>query len=216
MSSRDVMLGRVRAAIGGAQPETIPRSYRRAGPRSAAESVDLFCERVGEYRAEVVRAAAEDVARCVGDVLARRRVRTIVVPPGLAPARRPGGVTVVEDAGLTARELDSVDGVVTGCTLGIAETGSIVLTSDAQEGRRALTLVPDLHVCVIDEGQIVELVPEAIEALASLDGAAQRPVTFVSGPSATSDIELSRVEGVHGPRDLVVVVVTPLSPPSAP
>jgi L-lactate dehydrogenase complex protein LldG len=213
MSSRDAMLGRVRAAIAGAQPETIARSYRRAGRRSAAETADLFCERVGEYRAEVVRVAADDVTRAVTDALARRSVRTIVVPPGRAPARRPQGVTVVEDTGLAPRELDGVDGVVTGCTVGIAETGTIVLTCDAQEGRRALTLVPDLHVCVIDEAQIVELVPEATS---SLEAAARRPVTFVSGPSATSDIELSRVEGVHGPRDLVVVVVRRPSPPSAP
>jgi L-lactate dehydrogenase complex protein LldG len=216
MSSREAILGRVRAAIAGAQPETVPRSYRRVGRRSAAETADLFCERVGEYRAEVVRVPAGDVARTVGEALARRGAQRIVVPPGLAAESRPEGVSVVEDTGLTPRELDGVDGVVTGCTLGIAETGTIVLTSDSQEGRRALTLVPDLHVCVIDESQIVELVPEAIEALASRDGAARRPVTFVSGPSATSDIELSRVEGVHGPRDLVVVVVRRPSPPSAP
>jgi L-lactate dehydrogenase complex protein LldG len=164
----------------------------------------------------MVRATTDAVTRAVTDAVARRNVSTIVVPPGLTTERRPEGVTVVEDTGLTARELDGVDGVVTGCTLGIAETGTIVLTSSVQEGRRALTLVPDLHVCVVDEIQIVELVPEAIELLASLHGAAVRPVTFVSGPSATSDIELSRVEGVHGPRDLVVVVVRPPSPPSAP
>jgi L-lactate dehydrogenase complex protein LldG len=216
MSSREAMLGRVRAAIEGAEAEAVPRAYRREGGSSSLERVELFCERVGEYRAEVVRVASADVARAVTDALGRRGARTIAVPPGLAQDRRPEGVAVLEDTGLTPRELDALDGVVTGCTVAIAETGTILLTSDVQEGRRALTLVPDLHVCVIEESQIVELVPEAMDALAALDGAAGRPVTFVSGPSATSDIELSRVEGVHGPRDLVVVVVRPPSPPSAP
>jgi L-lactate dehydrogenase complex protein LldG len=110
----------------------------------------------------------------------------------------------IEDTGLTAAELDQVDGALTGCTAAVAETGTIILTAQRHEGRRALTLVPDLHICVVRESQIVELLPEALEALR---GSEQRPITFVSGPSATSDIELSRVEGVHGPRTLVVLVV---------
>jgi L-lactate dehydrogenase complex protein LldG len=127
------------------------------------------------------------------------------VPAALPDAWRPAELELVEDAELTPRELDALDGVVTGCTLAIAETGTIVLTAAPHEGRRVLTLVPDLHVCIVEERQIVELVPEAFAALAD---AAGRPITFVSGPSATSDIELSRVEGVHGPRDLVVLVVS--------
>jgi L-lactate dehydrogenase complex protein LldG len=125
------------------------------------------------------------------------------VPGGVPAGWLPGGIERVRDDELTARELDAVDGVVTGCTLAIAETGTIVLTSGEAEGRRALTLVPDLHVCVVRTRDIVELVPEALERLAGV----RRPVTFVSGPSATSDIELDRVEGVHGPRRLVIVVV---------
>jgi L-lactate dehydrogenase complex protein LldG len=116
------------------------------------------------------------------------------------------------DEGLTPQELDRLDGVLTGCTTAIAETGTIVLSGDPTEGRRALTLVPDLHVCVVFESQIVGSVPEAI---ASLDGRVEtrrRPITFISGPSATSDIELSRVEGVHGPRVLVVLVVSGATP----
>ena len=106
-----------------------------------------------------------------------------------------------------ADELDRFDGALTGCTVAIAETGTIILTAQADEGRRALTLVPDLHICVVRESQIHELVPEALDVIREL-GLEQRPITFISGPSATSDIELSRVEGVHGPRDLVVLVVS--------
>jgi L-lactate dehydrogenase complex protein LldG len=177
--------------------------------------VDLFCERVGEYRAEVNRVEAGKVGAAVTVALGRRGARRVVVPSRLPPDWRPAELELVADANLSARDLDAVDGVITGCTVGIAETGTIVLTGTEHEGRRALTLVPDLHVCVIDERQIVELIPEAMDVLWRIAGAARRPVTFVSGPSATSDIELSRVEGVHGPRDLVVLVVSsPL--PSAP
>src|SRR5207302_5030261 len=98
------------------------------------------------------------------------------------------------------RELDGLDGVVTGCTLAIAETGTLVLAAGAAEGRRALTLVPDLHICVVGRDRVVELVPEAFDRLGELVRRERRPLTFVSGPSATSDLELSRVEGGHGPR----------------
>jgi L-lactate dehydrogenase complex protein LldG len=126
----------------------------------------------------------------------------IGVPPGLPESWRPA--SAVEDHGLNAHELDSLDGVLTGCTVAIAETGTLVLAGGVIEGRRALTLVPDLHICVVRTEQVVETVPEAF---ASLRGLERRPLTFVSGPSATSDIELQRVEGVHGPRTLVVVIV---------
>ena len=206
MSAREELLARVRAAIRDAEPPPVARAYRSAGALDPEARVARFCERVGEYRARVARLdGGVDVA--IGEALARHGARTVVVPPGLPPHWRPGGVEVVEDDGLTAHGLDGVDGVVTGCTVGIAETGTIVLSGAPHEGRRALTLVPDLHVCVVEERQVVELVPEAIAVLAPLVRAERRPLTFVSGPSATSDIELSRVEGVHGPRDLVVLVV---------
>jgi L-lactate dehydrogenase complex protein LldG len=206
VSAREELLAGVRAAIRHAEPPPVPRAYRVAGALDAGARVAQFCERVGEYRAQVVRVdGGPGVA--VGAALAERGARRVAVPPALPPHWRPGGVELVEDGGLTAHELDELDGVVTGCTVAIAETGTIVLSGAAHEGRRALTLVPDLHVCIVEERQVVELVPEAIAVLAPLVRAERRPLTVVSGPSATSDIELSRVEGVHGPRDLVVLVV---------
>jgi L-lactate dehydrogenase complex protein LldG len=180
----------------------IPRDYRRDGALGHEERVALFCERVGEYRADVRRVAEPDVAAAVASASSGRR---LVVPGGVPASWRPAGLELVEDRGLTPRELDEIDGSLTGCTVAIAETGTIVLTAASHEGRRALTLVPDLHICVVRERQIVELVSEALERLTG-ESLHRRPLTLISGPSATSDIELSRVEGVHGPRDLVVLV----------
>lgn len=181
----------------------VPRAYRRVGAASADEVVELFCARAGEYRADVRR--IDDVAQAVAEACAGLGVRRLGVPAGLAATWRPSGLELVEDTGLTPRELDALDAVLTGATVAIAETGTIVLAGGPAEGRRALTLVPDVHVCVVERGQIVELVPEAFDRLRDL-GVETRPLTFVSGPSATSDIELRRVEGVHGPRTLVVLV----------
>jgi len=206
-AARDAILERIGAAIGDAPPPAAAsRSYRRTGERTPAERVALFCERAGEYRADVRRLRERGVAAAVGDVCRELAARRLAVPAGLPPEWRPDGVELVEDAGMTPRELDAVDGVLTGSTLAIAETGTIALTGGPAEGRRALTLVPDLHVCVVEESRIVELVPEGVALLAELVALERRPVTLVSGPSATSDIELSRVEGVHGPRTLVVLV----------
>jgi L-lactate utilization protein LutC len=143
----------------------------------------------------------------VTSLLNERGAVHVGVPVGLPAEWRPRA-GAIDDESLGIDELDALDGVVTGCTVAIAETGTIVLAGGPGEGRRALTLVPDLHVCVVRDTQIVAVLPEAIEALDHLVKAEHRPLTFVSGPSATSDIELSRVEGVHGPRDLVVVVVS--------
>ena len=196
--ARAEILARIRAVDRGAAGPVL-RAYRRNGTLDDAERVDRFCERVADYRADVRR--VDDVARAVDDVCGELSARRLVIPAGLPAAWRPSGLELVEDAGLTPIELDALDGVVTGATVAIAETGTIVLSSGPHEGRRAITLVPDLHVCVVEESQIVELVPEALERVP-----VRRPLTLVSGPSATSDIELSRVEGVHGPRTLVVLV----------
>jgi L-lactate dehydrogenase complex protein LldG len=146
------------------------------------------------------------VATRISTVCGAREARRLVVPPGIPAAWRAAGVEFIDDDGLAALELDGLDGTVTGCTAAIAETGTIVLTAGPLEGRRALTLVPDLHICVVREPQIVQVLPQALAKIAA-DRLERRPITFISGPSATSDIELSRVEGVHGPRALVVLVV---------
>jgi L-lactate dehydrogenase complex protein LldG len=202
-TARDEILARVRYATPGRVPP-IPRTYRREG--NGAELVERFCDRVADYRADVRRATSESVSNEIASAVSSRGANRIAVPPGLPAAWRPP-TTIIEDQGLSAAELDTLDGVVTGCEIAIAETGTIVLAGGSTDGRRALTLVPDLHVCIVQQEQIVDIVPEAISRLADLVRSERRPLTFVSGPSATSDIELSRVEGVHGPRDLVVIVL---------
>jgi L-lactate dehydrogenase complex protein LldG len=182
----------------------VPSGYRRRGELTADARVARFCERVGDYRATVERVT--EVAPAVEAACAAHAVRTLLVPDGVPGAWRPSSVALVADCDLSPRELDAVDATLTGCTVAVAESGTIVLTADAHEGRRAVTLVPDIHLCVVRAEQVVELLPEAFERLAAL-GRERRPITFVSGPSATSDIELRRVEGVHGPRTLVVFVV---------
>jgi L-lactate dehydrogenase complex protein LldG len=193
-AAREEILARVRRAIAGAAPSEVARVYRRRGTRTADERIALLEERLADYRAEVRRVTEREIA---GAATGR-----IGVPRRLPEAWRPAGAVV--DDGLSARELDELDGVLTGCTVAIAETGTLVLTGGETEGRRALTLVPDLHVCVVRADQVVETVPEAFDRLRGVE---RRPLTFVSGPSATSDIELKRVEGVHGPRRLVVLIV---------
>ena len=202
--ARAEILDRVRAALGpGAAVPEVPRGYRLAG--AVSPDVERFCERVGDYRATVRRVGTRELAAAVSAACAEHGVRRLVTPPG-GPAELEGLELVADDPPLSARDLDGFDGVLTGCALAIAETGTIVLDGGARSGRRAITLVPDYHACVVEAADIVATVPDAIAALA--DAAAEgRPITFVSGPSATSDIELDRVEGVHGPRTLDVFVV---------
>ena len=201
MTARDDVLARVRAAL-----QDVPRDEDAFAadyhPPTAppGDPVRLFVDRVSDYRA-TVREAGE-VAVAVERVCAEHDAWRLGIPPGLPPAWRPDGVELVADDGLGARELDALDGALTGCALAIAETGTIILDGGQRSGRRALTLVPDLHLCVVERAQVVATVPDAIRAL---DGA-RGPFTFVSGPSATSDIELDRVEGVHGPRRLEVLL----------
>jgi L-lactate dehydrogenase complex protein LldG len=197
MSARDEILASVREALVdrvGAEAETpVPRGYRSLPAPEGL--VDLFVDRVEDYRAVVTRCAAGEVEDRIRDALGG--AGRVVVAPGLR-YDVPGGVA---DEGQTALELDDVDAVVTEASVGIATTGTIVLEHGTGQGRRALSLVPDLHVCVVRESQIVPGVPDAVAALDP-----HRPQTWISGPSATSDIELSRVEGVHGPRNLHVIV----------
>jgi len=203
-AARDAILARVRSALGpGVAVPEIPRGYR--GPRVDDSAVDRFCERVAEYRATVTRVAPADLADTVARLCRERGARRIAVPPG-GPERIDAVEVVVDDPPLSPQALDGLDGVLTGCALAIAETGTIVLDGGERSGRRALTLVPDWHVCIVEAGSIVAGVPDAVAELAEA-AAEGRPITLVSGPSATSDIELDRVEGVHGPRTLDVLVL---------
>jgi L-lactate dehydrogenase complex protein LldG len=208
MSSREQMLARIRAATADITGEAeVPRRYQPAGSSPAAGDevlVRRFAERASDYRATVRRCAADEAAQVIADAVAARGAERIGVPRGF-PAEWSAllvGV-VTDDPPLEVAALDALDGVVTVCAVAIAETGTIVLDTGPGQGRRALSLVPDYHLAVVRAGQIVAAVPDAV---AVLDPAC--PLTWISGPSATSDIELSRVEGVHGPRTLDIVVVS--------
>ncbi|HEY8471579.1 MAG TPA: LUD domain-containing protein [Natronosporangium sp.] len=204
MSARDEILARVRSALAGAPaPPPVSRDYRRTGTADRAELVARFADRVADYRADVHRVPAAELAEAVARTLTR--TATLVVPADLPPAWLAGyrGPVRREEAPIPVTELDAPGvSVLTGCAVAIAETGTIVLDAGPAQGRRALTLVPDHHVCVVRADQIAATVPEALARLAD----PTRPLTFISGPSATSDIELDRVEGVHGPRTLDVII----------
>ncbi|HEV7655409.1 MAG TPA: LUD domain-containing protein [Mycobacteriales bacterium] len=198
-SARDEVLGRIRRALADRPaPAEVRRDYRRTGELDRTALLDLLVDRLVDYKASVRRCAEPELAGTLVDALTERGAARVVVPPGL-PWDLPGAV---RDDDLTAAELDDLDGVVTACAVAVAETGTIVLDSSPDQGRRMITLVPDYHLCVVRADQVVQIVPEAV---ARLDP--DRPLTWISGPSATSDIELNRVEGVHGPRTLEVVLV---------
>jgi L-lactate dehydrogenase complex protein LldG len=205
VSARDEMLRRVRAAeVPPAGP--VPRAYRIEGafPRGTVEVCDLLVDRLGDYRATVVRCTADEVPAQVAAQL--EGLASVVVPDGVPPSWLGRVVAQVrrDEPLLSRRELDAIPAVLTTCRIAIAETGTFVLVGGAGQGRRALSLLPDRHVAVVLADQVVHTVPEAVSELRD---AAQRPLTWISGPSATSDIELVRVEGVHGPRDLRVIIV---------
>ena len=213
MSSRERVLGRVRRALADVGPDDTPyeqavlRDYlREHGARSVEETVDLLAENLADYRAIVHRTDPEELPNLIMRLLAERGPRYVLVPPGLPPEwMSAADPTRLHDRAVsTPHELDRVESVVTGCAVAIAETGTIVLDGSPDQGRRRITLVPDHHICVVRvPEQVVSSVPQALERL---DPA--RPLTWISGPSATSDIELDRVEGVHGPRTLEVVLVS--------
>ncbi|HEY1993171.1 MAG TPA: LUD domain-containing protein [Edaphobacter sp.] len=211
-SARSEVLRRIRAAKGGVARDEIVRAgwgaierrYRREATRPREVVLELLEDRLLDYDARVVRAGPAEVAAAAGRMLGDRKFRRMVVPRGVAAEWLPGGVEFVVDEGLAAAELDAVDGVMTGATLAIAETGTVVLQNVAGQGRRAVTLVPDYHLCVVRVEDVVETVPEAIARLQATAGLA---TTFVSGPSATADIEMTRIKGVHGPRFLDVILV---------
>ena len=217
VNARDEILTRVRDALDDVpdaeRPDdvTVPRAYLEREP---GDILERFVERVAEYGSIVRLVTEAETSSAVADLARHFGVDTVVVPPELPAGWAPTTVETITDAALSPRELDRIGAALTGCALGIAETGTVVLDAGPAQGRRALTLVPDVHLCVIDDGQIVDGVPAALRRLAPALRAG-RPLTFVSGPSATSDIELSRVEGVHGPRRFGLVVVHTARNPAA-
>lgn len=203
--ARTEMLRRIRSALGDRRaPVAVPREYDRT--RDLGDVLTLLEKQVADYRAVVRRVREADLPAEIDQSLRARHVRVMVAPADLPSWWRVGGEIVWSiDAPMSPlpnRALDRADGVLTGCAVAIAQTGTIVLDAGQSQGRRALTLLPDYHLCVVHADQVVATVPEA---LARLDPT--RPLTFISGPSATSDIELDRVEGVHGPRNLEVLIV---------
>lgn len=212
--ARDEILGRIRAALADvpaserARDVSVARDYRRGDERPHDELVALFAQRVGDYRARVQRvSAAAGLPDAIADVCSAQGLRTLAVPTGLPHAWAPAGVKLVRGERLSAAELDRVDGTITGCAAAIAETGTIVLDGGRLSGPRALTLVPDHHICVVHAQQIHGQIAEALAAVETAVTEQHAPITLVSGPSASSDIELERVEGVHGPRNLTVLIV---------
>ena len=203
-AAREEVLARIRAALTDVVPTEGRRGDERGGSLAPAAVLELFVERLEEAGASVLRPA--DAGAGVVEALTRHGARRIVVAPDLVSSLRPTAVEIVVDHGLSPAELDALDGAVTTCAAACADTGTIAFDGGTGQGRRAITLVPDLHVCVVRAEQVVETVPELF---AQLEASARegRPIVLVSGPSATSDIGFERVEGVHGPRRLVVVLV---------
>jgi L-lactate dehydrogenase complex protein LldG len=207
MSARDDILTAIRAGRDAVGPVPFEPSYARHAQLNRPDLLARFVSRLADYHVTVLRVLSQrSIAGMLSRQIAARRLTSLVVPSDLPAAWLPLGVPVHTEAGLSYQDLNNAAGAVTGCLLGIAETGTIVLDTGPTQGSRALTLLPDYHCCVVFENQVVGSVPEAIEAIrpSVLAGA---PITFFSGPSATADIELDRVEGVHGPRTLDVILV---------
>ena len=213
MNAREEVLARIAAAHRIAPPPTLPyedisRDYRTTSDSETAQLTALLIDRLVDYRALVRESSADDLAATIDAALTERGARRVVAPAGLDPswtanlAAEVFADGAVGDDQLSVSQLDVADGVITGCAVAIAETGTLILDGSAGQGRRILTLIPDYHLCVVFPDQIIADVPQALARLEAI-----RPLTMISGPSATSDIELNRVEGVHGPRTLEVIIV---------
>ncbi len=213
MNSRNYTLNRIKTSLhahngsrtvqAAEEWRQLPRSYQRIGTLSEAERIQLFEERIRHYHGTPFYGSGDTQAD-IADILGSRGKRILIVPPAFPVEWRPAGFMFIPDENLSKDQLDLNDGVVTLCTLAIALTGTVVLQSSREQGRRAATLIPDYHLCVLQHEDIVELVPEAIRKLQPVK---DRPLTFFSGPSATVDIEMTRVRGVHGPRTLDVLII---------
>ena len=204
-NAKTEILSRIRGALGETRSEVeVSRAYLHTSDLSQTELLKAFSERVTEYRATVYRTSEAKLSEKVAEVCRLHKAKTLVIPPDLPETWLPNEVQFIRDGELTNAELSAADGVLSGCALAVAQTGTLVLDGGMYQGRRALTLLPDLHLCVVFARQVVGTIPEAVTALQKV---AIRPLTLISGPSATSDIELNRVEGVHGPRTLNVLLV---------
>ncbi|MEX0995205.1 MAG: lactate utilization protein C [Balneolaceae bacterium] len=214
-SSKEIILERIRKALKDVPdgepegPDLSERNYRQTGSLGPEERLRQFAERVGEYKAEVRIIRENELSGAIAEACRNHKVKRLVVPDGLPDEWLPEAVEVLQDGKtpLTHEELDESDGVITGCALAVAQTGTIILDGGQAQGRRILTLLPDYHLCIVRSEQIVGIIPEAFAHLEEKIKKSGPPVTTISGPSATSDIELSRVEGVHGPRRLEVLIV---------
>ena len=213
MNAREEVLARIAAAHRIAPPselgyEDISREYRTTSDSETAQLTELLIDRLVDYRALVRESSVDDLAATIDAALGERGTLRVVAPAGLDPSWTANVAAELLTDGafgedqLSVSQLDAADGVITGCAVAIAETGTLVLDGSPDQGRRVLTLIPDYHLCVVFPDQIVGDVPQALARLE-----ATRPLTMISGPSATSDIELNRVEGVHGPRTLEVIIV---------
>jgi len=212
--ARDAIFSSIRTALRApatvdtaavaAEYAALPRLYKREGTMNGEVLLDLFTHRLVEYDAGVCRTSAENISKEVARILGERGPKRIAIPDGLPPEWLPAGFDFQNASRFNEHQLDQLEGVLTGCTVACAETGSIVLQNAATQGPRSLTLVPDYHLCVVLAEQVVETVPECF---ARLDATAALPTTFFSGPSATADIEMTRIKGVHGPRFLDVLLV---------
>jgi L-lactate dehydrogenase complex protein LldG len=211
-SHRAAILNSIRRSLGAAETAAaiaaeyaaIPRTYNRSGAGDAHAMLELFEDRLREYDAGVYRADVSSISRVVAEILTARKKRGMAIPAGLSPKWLPQDFAFEDAAGMDAHELDKTEGVLTGCAVAMAETGTIVLQNAAGQGARILSLVPDYHLCVVLAKQVVATVPEAFDRLQETS---TLPTTFISGPSATADIEMTRIKGVHGPRFLDVLLV---------
>lgn len=207
-SAKEEILYRIRRANSQVSPSTreseyaqIERQYRDEPAASRDDILECFIDRLHDYGSGVHRCSESSISTTIASVLAEKSITRMLVSAGVPPAWRPEDVHFIEDATLSYADLDAQPGVLTGCAVAIALTGSIILSHNDE--RRALTLIPDYHLCVVFEDQVTETVPEAIRKLTSFGTA---PITTIAGPSATADIEMTRIKGVHGPRFLDVIL----------
>jgi L-lactate dehydrogenase complex protein LldG len=206
-NAREQVLASIRAAIPVSPNGTPPPPVDLPPPPLAGDRLlELFVERAAGTGAVVTTCAPDGIAETLRDVCARHGALRLAAPAGLPERWRPDELELIADEPLGAAALDELDGVITGAAVGIAESGTVGLDGSPDQGRRALTLIPDLHLCVVQATRIVPALPQALEVLSASVAPGRRAVLLISGPSSTADIELARVQGVHGPRRLEIIV----------